>query len=148
MARGLASVDFGRSVLAVVVGFVFIAALWFGTDAVLRVSLPDGVAGGTASTAVLIATLVYIGLFAIAGCYLAARLAPNRPMQHALVLGGLALVLDAAAMVALWGTVPAWYAVVSLVLIMPYAWVGGRLRQAELCGECLFRASEPAGVLS
>jgi hypothetical protein len=148
MARGFASVEFGRSVLAVVVGFVFIAALWFGTDAVLRVSLPEALAGGQAGGMVLVATLVYSGLFAIAGCYLAARLAPSRPMAHALVLGGLALVLNGAAMLTLWGALPAWYTAVSLLLVVPYAWLGGRLRQAEIRGECLFRSAEPAGVLT
>jgi hypothetical protein len=148
MARRIASVAAGRSVFAVVVGLVFIAALWFGTDAVLRVSLPDEVNGSVASTKVLLATLVYVSVFAIAGCYLAARLAPSRPMEHALALGVLALVLVAVAMLALRGTVPIWYALVSLVLIMPYAWIGGRLRLAELRGECLFRASEPAGLLT
>jgi hypothetical protein len=34
--------------------------------------------------------------------------------------------------VALWDTAPVWYHVASLALVMPYAWLGGRLREIEL----------------
>src|SRR5687768_10835463 len=68
-----------RSAGAIVLGFVLIGALAFGTDALLRELVPGAFAsdGRIDSTEVLVFTQMYVGVFAIAGCYLAARLAPS-----------------------------------------------------------------------
>lgn len=123
-----------RSIVAVAVGFVLIGALSFGADAVLRRAMPTAfdAAGRTDSVAVLLLIIGYVGLFAVSGCYLTARLAPSRPMRHALVLGALGLAFNVAGTIAMWDTAPAWFHVVSLLLVMPYAWIGGRLREVEL----------------
>jgi hypothetical protein len=122
-----------RSIVAVVVGFFYIGLLSFGTDAVIRSRVPGAfaAAGRTDSVPLLLATLAYVALFAISGCYLAARLAPSRPMRHALILGVLGLAFNVMGTVVAWGTAPAWYHVVSLVLVMPYAYLGGRLRERQ-----------------
>jgi hypothetical protein len=123
-----------RSIAAILVGFVLIAALSFGADAVLRQAMPDmfDASGRVESTALLLLIMGYVGLFAVTGCYLTARLAPRRPMLHALVLGALGLAFNVAGSVAMWDTAPAWYHAASLALVMPYAWLGGRLREVEL----------------
>ena len=123
-----------RSILAVAAGFVLIAVLSFGTDAAVRAAWPGAfdAAGRTDDVRMLLFTIAYVGVFATAGCYLAAALAPDRPMRHALVLGALGLVFTALGTAATWSTAPAWYHVVSLLLVLPYAWLGGRLREREL----------------
>ncbi|HEX8271287.1 MAG TPA: hypothetical protein VF615_01475 [Longimicrobiaceae bacterium] len=123
-----------RSIAAVLVGFVLIAALSFGADAVLRQAMPDmfDASGRVEGTALLLLIMGYVGLFAVTGCYLTARFAPRRPMLHALVLGALGLAFNVAGSVAMWDTAPAWYHAASLALVMPYAWLGGRLREVEL----------------
>ncbi|HEX2191368.1 MAG TPA: hypothetical protein VHG51_20825 [Longimicrobiaceae bacterium] len=123
-----------RSIAAVVVGFVLIGALSLGADAVLKRAMPTAfdAAGRTDSVPVLLLVMGYVGLFAVSGCYLAARMAPRRPMLHALVLGGLGLAFNVAGTIAMWDAAPAWYHAASLLLVMPYAWVGGRLREVEL----------------
>ncbi|HET6230081.1 MAG TPA: hypothetical protein VFE05_08430 [Longimicrobiaceae bacterium] len=120
-----------RSILAVAAGFVAIFVLSVGTDLIVHMQLPQAfdAAGHTSDATVLALTIVYVGIFATAGCYLGARLAPNRPMRHALVLGLLGLAFSIAGTAAAWDTAPAWYHVVSLVLVMPYAWAGGRLAE-------------------
>lgn len=125
-----------RSILAVAAGFVTIAVLSFGTDAALRTLLPGAVdaTGRMASGPLLGLTLAYVAVYAVAGCYLAARLAPNAPMRHALVLGVLGLLFTLAATAATWSLAPAWYHGVSLAVVMPYAWLGGLLRERELAG--------------
>lgn len=130
----------GRSILAVVVGFLFIGALSFGTDAVLRAALPDAyVDGRVTSVPLLLFISLYVGVYAVAGCYLAARLAPNRPLFHALVLGALGLLFNIAGTAAMWDTAPAWWHVLQLALVMPFAWLGGTLRERQL-------ASQPGSV--
>ena len=122
-----------RSILAVGAGFVLIAALSFGTDAMLRAAWPGAfdAAGRSVDLRLLLLTIAYVGVFATAGCYLAAALAPARPMRHALVLGALGLVFTAVGTAAQWDSAPAWYHAVSLALVLPYAWLGGRLRERE-----------------
>ena len=123
-----------RSILAIVAGFVLIGALSFAGDAVLSMAMPDEVAHGQTITSLpaLLISLLYVAVFAIGGCYLTARLAPHHPLRHALILGALGLVFQLAMLPAVRDTVPPWYLVVSLLLVMPYAWIGGMLREREL----------------
>lgn len=123
-----------RSVIAIVVGFVVIAAFAFGTDALLRAALPGqfDANGRVDSVPLLTLTLAYITLYATFGCYVTARLAPSRPTRHALVLGLLGLASNVVGTVQMWHTAPAWYHVAALALVMPTAWLGGRLRERQL----------------
>lgn len=123
-----------RSVASVVAGFVFIGALAAGADALLRSFAPTAfdAAGRVDTVAILVFMQLYVGVFAVAGCYLAARLAPSRPMLHALVLGALGLLFNIVGSIALWDTAPAWYHITALLLVMPYAWLGGYIREREL----------------
>lgn len=122
-----------RSVLAIVAGFLLIGALAFGTGAALQSAgmVPPAGEPMTAITPVLMEAL-YVAVFAIAGCWLAAWLAPDRPMRHALILGLLGLAFNLMGAVATWGQRPAWSVVLNLALVMPYAWMGGRLREMQL----------------
>ena len=63
----------------------------------------------------------------VAGSWLAARLAPRRPMRHALVLGAIGLVLSLAGAVAMWDATRAWYPLALAASALPCAWLGGRL---------------------
>lgn len=129
-----------RSILAIVAGFLFIAALAFGTGAALHaagiVPAPDE---PLTDTGQLLLETAYVAVFAIAGCWLAARLAPSRPMRHALILGLLGLAFNVMGAVTTWGQRPVWSVVLNLALVMPYAWIGGRLRELQLA-----RARVPA----
>jgi hypothetical protein len=123
-----------RSVLAVVTGFVLIGALAYGTGLLLQRAMPAAfdATGNPTTMPLLLLTTVYVGVYATAGCWLAARLAPSHPMRHALVLGLLGLALNVASSVAIRGTVPDWYLGLNLALTMVWAWLGGWLREREL----------------
>jgi hypothetical protein len=126
----------GRSTLAIVVGFVVIGALAVGTDAVLA-SMQPGVFdanGRVDSVTWLMVMQTYVFVYAAFGCWLAARLAPNRPMRHALILGLLGLAFNVVGSIAKWDTAPVWYHVLALALVMPAAWLGGWLRERQLTG--------------
>ena len=122
-----------RSILAIVVGFVVIGALAFGTAAALTAAgvFPAATEPITDISLVLLETL-YVAVYAIAGCWLAAFLAPDRPMRHALILGALGLVFNLAMAVPTWELRPPWAILLNLALVMPYAWIGGRLREKQL----------------
>lgn len=126
----------GRSIFAIVLGFVVIGALAVGTDMVLRSSQP-GVfdANGRVDSATwLMVMQAYVFVYAVFGCWLAARLAPNRPMRHAMILGLLGLAFNVVGSIAKWDTAPVWYHVLALALVLPAAWVGGWLRERQLAG--------------
>ncbi len=90
--------------------------------------------GGTTNLVILSMMTIYVGVFATVGCYLTARLAPSHPMRHALILGALGLITSLILTTRMWNTMPAWYNILNLVLVMPYAWLGGRLRENEIAG--------------
>lgn len=121
----------GRSILAVVTGFIVIGALAFGTDYLVRTMAPGVFAadGRVSSVPWLLAIQAYVFAYATFGCWLCARLAPNRPMRHALILGVLGLAFNIAGTITQWTTAPAWYHAVALALVMPAAWLGGRIAE-------------------
>lgn len=123
-----------RSIGVIVLGFILIGALSVGADALLRLLVPGAfdAAGRVESVPVLLLMQAYVAVFAITGCYLTARLAPSHPMRHALILGALGLAFNIVGSITLWDLVPVWYHVVALALVMPLAWIGGRLRENQL----------------
>ena len=123
-----------RSVLAIVAGFILIGLLAVGTDGLAHAIRPDifGPNSSTSNVPYLVIAIFYVGVYATAGCWLAATLAGRRPMFHALILGVLGLIFNLAAVPGMWALFPHWYTVVSLILVMPFAWLGGRIRERQL----------------
>lgn len=70
-------------------------------------------------------------VISVAGCYIAARLAPARPMGHALVLGAIGVVISAIGAAVTWNRGPEfgphWYPLLLIAVAMPCAWAGGKL---------------------
>lgn len=122
-----------RSILAVVAGFVVIGVLSVGTNMALHAAgiLPPA-DQPISSVPLLLLMTAYVAAYAIFGCWLAAALAPSHPMRHALILGVLGLAFNLMSTAAVWNLYPRWWIVLSLLLVMPYAWIGGRLRERQL----------------
>jgi hypothetical protein len=123
-----------RSIGAIVLGFLLIGTLAMGTERAIIQTLPEyfDTNGRTDDVALLLATLAYVFLFATLGCWVTARLAPARPMRHALILGALGLAFNVAGSIAMWHTAPVWYHVVGLGLTLPAAWLGGWIRERQV----------------
>jgi len=116
-----------KSVGAVFAGLIFIFATHIGTDAIMHglgVFPPAGQPMFDKDQ--LLWASLYRGIYSIIGCYIAARLAPKRPMLHALILGGIGVLLSTGGAIALWDMGPAWYPLGLIALSLPYAWLGGR----------------------
>jgi hypothetical protein len=68
----------------------------------------------------------------VVACYIVARFAPDRPMHHALVAGGIGLALSLVGAGVTWNRGPAlgphWYALVVVAIAMPCAYIGGIIR--------------------
>ena len=76
----------------------------------------------------------YRVVISIGGAWLTARLAPEKPMKHALILGAIGTVLGFIGVAASWnkGLGPMWYPIALAVLAVPQCWVGGWLREKQL----------------
>jgi hypothetical protein len=75
---------------------------------------------------VLIVTL-YRFIFSIAGCFIVARLAPDNPMKHAMILGWIGLGLSLLGTAFMWDQAVAWYNMAVILMAIPCAWLGGKL---------------------
>jgi MFS-type transporter involved in bile tolerance (Atg22 family) len=120
-----------RSAGAVLAGLIAIFVLSLGIDAVLHaLGVYPPWDQPISDKQALLATSYRI-VCAIAGCFLAAWLAPRRPMRHALALGVIGVLLSTAGAIATWNRAPAmgphWYPIALIVTALPCAWLGGRL---------------------
>jgi hypothetical protein len=133
-ARG--SRRLGRSIVAILTGIITGVALSIGSDLGIHVFSYLPPLGERASDGSLAVATVYRTVWGILGSYLTARLAPYRPMLHAMVLGTLGLVASAAGAIATWNKGPAFgphgYPVALIVLAIPTAWTGGRWRELQI----------------
>jgi len=128
----------GRSVGAVLAGIVVGVILTIGTDVVLHaigVFPPWGQSMAGFDGALLIAT-VYRTVYGVVASYITARLAPDRPIAHALTGGVVGLAVSILGAVLTWNKGPAfgphWYPLALVVLAIPQAWAGGTLRVMQL----------------
>jgi hypothetical protein len=120
-----------RRIGAVLAGVLTVVIASVGTDAILHAVgiYPPG--GEPRADALFMLALAYRTVFGILGSYVAAQLAPDRSMAHALALGGVGLIVSTAGAIATWNAGPAfgphWYPVALVLLAMPNAWLGGYL---------------------
>ncbi|MHB0962357.1 MAG: hypothetical protein ACYC5V_03990 [Gemmatimonadaceae bacterium] len=117
-----------KSVWAIVAGVFFIILVTTMADILLhvvRVFPPMNQPLDDRLSAVATSYRIVIG---VAGAYLTARLAPDRPMRHAIILGAVGIVLGLIGVIATWnaGLSPRWYPMLLVVLALPQSWAGGK----------------------
>lgn len=122
-----------RSVGAVLAGLILIFALSTATDEALHATgvMSRGPLPMRGAEGLILGLLAYRLVYSIAGCYLTGRLAPSRPMRHALVLGVIGLLFSTmgALVNSQQSRGPAWYPWALVVLALPCAWLGGKLAE-------------------
>jgi hypothetical protein len=118
----------GRVILGIVSGYVLIVVLVAVTDRLLAVVMPSF--GGVAKPPLyfFLMTLVIDFVFSIVGSYVCCAIARELAQEAMLGLIALSEVICVAAQVALWKSVPHWFAIVELVLYPTAIWIGSRLR--------------------
>jgi hypothetical protein len=123
----------GRSILAVVAGFIVTGALIVGTTAGVTAAFPGAfdARGVPTSMGMLLFMHLYVAVYATFGCWLAARLAPSRPMLHAMIVGALGIAVNAANP-AIWDMYPWWSNVISLAGPILFARIAGTIREGQL----------------
>jgi hypothetical protein len=129
-----------KSIGAALAGIFAGAALPTATDVLLRAAgiFPPFNVNEPMSNPLLLLATAYRTVYGVLGAYITARLAPNRPMGHALVLGAIGLAASVVGAVVTWNMGPAfgphWYPLALVALAMPQSWLGGKLRVMQLGG--------------
>jgi len=139
MSNGVAeetirSPKIGRSILALLAGFIVNLVLSLGTDFALQAAgiLPAiGQHPMNDSQSALAAA--YRTLYAVISSYILARLAPDRPMGHALTGAaiGMTLATVGAVVTRNISLSPHWYSILLIVLALPSGWAGAKLWIAQ-----------------
>lgn len=127
----------GRSIGAVLAGFVAVVVLSLGTDQVMHMLGVYPPWGQTMyEPALNLLALGYRIVYTILGSYLTARLAPHSPMRHAWVLGFIGLAFGTLGAVATipMNLGPAWYPIAIALTALPCAWLGGVLSLKQPSG--------------
>jgi hypothetical protein len=120
MRKSIWAVIAGVLVIIVVTTLVDIAMHAIGVFPPMDQPINDALA--------LLATSYRI-VITVGGAWITARLAPDKPMKHAMILGVVGTVLGIVGVVATWnrGLGPRWYPIALAVLAIPQCWAGGRL---------------------
>ena len=120
-----------KSVWAVLAGLIVIVILSSAMDAIMHVTGIFPPFGQAMSSGLFAWATIYRVIISVVGCYLTARLAPNRPLTHALWLGVVGVIISAVATVLTWnkGTEfgPHWYPIALVLVSIPCAWIGGKI---------------------
>lgn len=125
----------GRSIGAVFAGILAIIVLDNGFDFILHSTGVYPPLGQTMADGLFLLALAYRTVDGILGTYIAGRLAPRRPMAHALTLGGIGVVLSSLGVLATLSGGPEfgplWYPLALVAVTLPCAWIGGSLASAR-----------------
>lgn len=122
-----------KSIWAVGAGVLFIIIVTTLVDILLHVvGVFPPVNQPLTDSLALLAT-AYRAVISVLGAMLTAKLAPAKPMKHALILGVVGTFLGIAGVLATWdlGLGPKWYPIALAVLAIPQCWLGGWLYLAR-----------------
>lgn len=128
-ASQVSSRRIGRSALALLTGIVIGIVLSTATDFGLHaIGLTPSPKDRWPNNLLVLATM-YRAVYGIFASYVIARLAPNRPMGHALVAGTLGMIVSILGAIAAWSTTAGqhWYPVALALTAIPTAWMGAKL---------------------
>ncbi len=126
----------GRSLVAWIAGAATGILLSIGTDMVMHSTGIFPPFGQPMSDSLFVLATAYRTAYGVLGSYIVARLAPYRPMWHAMVLGVVGVIVSAIGAAVTWNKGPEfgphWYPISLVVLALPQSWLGARLREIQL----------------
>jgi surface polysaccharide O-acyltransferase-like enzyme len=124
----------GRTIVAILAGFLTVVFLSLGTDAILHLLNIFPPLGERMADNLFVWATVYRTIYGVLGGYITARLAPYRPMWHAMVGAVIGMCIGAVGAVATWNKDlgPHWYSVALVLTGIPCAWIGGKIREVQL----------------
>lgn len=122
-----------KSIWAVVAGVVVIIVVTTVVDILLHLAGIFPPMNQPLDDRLSVLATSYRIVISVGGAWLTARLAPDKPMKHAIILGCVGVVLGLVGLVATWnlGLGPRWYPIALVVLAIPQCWVGGKVYEFQ-----------------
>jgi hypothetical protein len=120
-----------RSGGAILAGVLTVIVLSLGTDVILHSTGVYPPWFQPMTDALWVLALAYRIVYGVLGGYLAARLAFNNSMKHALIVGFIGLALTIVGVALNWNKGPEfgpkWFSIALVLAALPCAWAGGKL---------------------
>lgn len=117
-----------KSIGAIAAGFLTGAILSMGADFIMeKTGMMSMEHFKQSSLTIIWIVIIYRFIFNVAGCYLTARLAPDKPMKHVIIIGIIGTVLSIVGAVAMWEQAIPLYNITIILMSLPSAWLGGKL---------------------
>ncbi|PJZ55536.1 hypothetical protein [Leptospira barantonii] len=116
-----------KSIGAVLAGFLTIGILSTAVDMILHQTGIYPPFGVIMSDPLFVLATGYRIVFGILSGYITARLAPDQPMQHALALGVVGVIISVIGAVVMWEAGPAWYSLAIIAIALPCSWAGAKI---------------------
>jgi hypothetical protein len=115
-----------KSIGAILAGFIVVFLLSIGTDVALGKL-------GVVPTVwwMLLIALIYRSMYAAAGGFITATLAPSNPIRHAVILGTIGTIFAIFGSISNTGKITmssVWYPLLLIILTLPSVWLGGKLK--------------------
>lgn len=116
-----------KSIWSVLAGFIFVVITSGLTDFALISLGAMKQPFDLNSTAFILLVVLYRSAYGVGGSYITARLAPQNPMKHSMIGGGIGLALTIVGAAVMWHLPPHWYPISLMITTLPCAWLGARL---------------------
>ena len=118
-----------KSIGAVLAGMLVTAIISIATDSVLEgLGIFPPPSQGLFVTWMLALALFYRSVYAVAGGYVTAKLAPSNPMKHVLILGLIGTAVSIVGTFVGWDLSDHWYPIALVFTSLPCVWLGGKLQ--------------------
>jgi len=125
-----------KSIGSVLSGLIATVVLSLGTDFLMHATGVYPAGSQPMDDSQFALATAYRSIYAVAGTYLSARVASFQPMQHAIALGIVGMVLATIGAITTWNAGPQfarkWYSIALILLSIPCGWLGGKLRVRQL----------------
>jgi uncharacterized BrkB/YihY/UPF0761 family membrane protein len=117
-----------KSIGSIIAGMAVGAILSVATDKILETTGIMKIDPFDANPIWLITLVVfYRTTYNFVGTYVTAKLAPTKPLKHAIILGVIGTVVGIIGAITMWHIPPHWYPISLVIFTMPAAWLGGKL---------------------
>jgi hypothetical protein len=120
-----------KSVWAIIAGFLITVILSVLTDQILLKTGIMKIPFESNSYIFIGFVILYRTVYGLLGSYITASLAPYRPMKHVMIGALIGLLLVTVGTIIQWDVPPHWYPITLILLVIPTAWIGGKLRTRQ-----------------
>jgi hypothetical protein len=121
-----------KSIGAVLAALIVVFALSHATDFVLENTGLMKLPFGDNPLWLMLFVTLYRTIYVVVGGYVVAWLAPSKPTRLVLIFASIGFLLGTMGAIAMWHEPPHWYPVALVLLGVPAAWLGGKLRDSKL----------------